>query len=127
MTDAGDEHGSGGAGEGGTGPRAPLRAVDGPLGPAEPPPAVRLRREWKGLTTADLLREDLVQRLPGQVLAALRHIERGDFAAAERTLPGDFAAVLPGPGHRRRGRRRLVLLVVVAAVLTAAATASWFR
>jgi hypothetical protein len=75
--------------------------------------AVPLRREYKGLTVADLWREDLVARLPGQVRSALRHIQNGDFAAADRALPGDFAPVLPGPGMRRAERQRRKLWWVV--------------
>jgi hypothetical protein len=56
-----------------------------------------------------------VARLPGQVRSALRHIERGDFAAAERALPGEWAPVLPGPGRRRR-RWLLPVAVLAAAV-----------
>lgn len=101
------------------GGRAPLRAVDGPLGPTEPPPPTRLRREFKGLTVADLHCAELVERLPGRVRSALRHLERGDLAAAERVLPGEFAPVLQGPGHRRRRRSRRLLVVVLLALMAA--------
>ena len=113
------------AGRGARGPR--LQRVDGPVGPAEPPPPVRLCREWKGLTTADLLRDEIVERLPGQVRSALRHIERGDFAAADRSLPGHETPVLAGPGHQRRQHRGLVVLVAVAAVVAATMVASMFQ
>ena len=101
-----------------------LRAVDAVAGD-EPPPAVRLVREFKGLTVADLLRDELAARLPGQVRSALRHIERADFAAAERALPGEFAPVLRGPGHFRRERRLWFAFVGLAAVLTAMVIAAW--
>jgi hypothetical protein len=83
-----------GADRGGTKPR--LRAVDGPVHGSVPPPAVRLVREFKGLTVADLLRDELVERLPGQVRSALHHAERGDWRAAEQALPGEFAPLLVG-------------------------------
>src|SRR5689334_5651250 len=92
-----------------------LRAVELVVGD-EPPPAVRLVREFKGLTVADLLRDELAARLPGQVRSALRHVERGDFEAAERALPGEFAPVLRGPGHFRRERRLWFAIVGLAVV-----------
>lgn len=104
-----------------------LRAVGGPASAPEPPPPVRLLREYKGPTVADLSRSAFVERLPGQVQSALEHIERGDFAAAERALPGRIATVLAGPGHRRRPRHRLWIAVVVALALAVAARlAAWF-
>jgi hypothetical protein len=103
-----------------------LCRVDGPRPNAEPPPVVRLRREFKGLTVADLQRDEIVERLPGQVRSALRHLQRGDEAAAERALPGEFAPVLAGPGHRPPGRRVLAAAVVVLAMLAAVAAANWF-
>ncbi len=106
--------------------RAPLRAVDGPLGPTEPPRATRLRREFKGLTVADLHCAELVERLPGRVRSALRHLERGDLAAAERVLPGEFAPVLPGPGHRRRRQSQRTLAVVLAVLLAATVVALYW-
>ncbi|MBX3462446.1 MAG: hypothetical protein KF830_04705 [Planctomycetes bacterium] len=107
------------------GARPPLRAVDGPVGPAELAPPTRLCREFKGLTVADLCIAERAEQLPGRVRSALRHIERGDFAAAERVLPGEFAPVLIGPGRRRRGRRRaaFVFLAVVCAAVAALACA----
>lgn len=126
MTGDGDEEGASDE-RTGSGPSPRLRAVAGPLGPSEPPPAVRLWREFKGLTVADLLREDIVERLPGQVRSALRHLDRGDLAAAERSLPGEFAPLLAGPGHRRGSRRALVAFVFLAAVLAGAAVAALFR
>jgi hypothetical protein len=106
-------------------PPAPrLVAVVGPRQPTEPPPSVRLRREFKGLTVADLQRDEVVERLPGQVRSALRHLQRGDVAAAERALPGEFAPVLAGPGHRRPSRRVLVA-AIVGLILLAAVLARW--
>lgn len=111
-------------GNGKPGPR--LQVVAGALDTSAPPPRVRLVREWKGLTVADLYRDELVERLPGQMRSALRHIEAGDFAAAERALPGDDTPVYAGPGHRRPERRLLVLMVAMAAVLAAFAVAEMF-
>ena len=105
-----------------------LRVVSGPLpdqGPLESPPTIRLRREFKGLTVADLHRDEIASRFPGQVRSALNHIEHGDLGAAERALPGQFAKVLTGPGHRRRYRARAFLIVAIVAVLTGGAVASW--
>lgn len=102
-----------------------LRAVQGPLHGHEPVPTVRLRREWKGLCAADLLRLDLVERLPGQVRSALRHIEQGNLAAAERALPGEFAPLLPGPGSGRGGGVHQMVVGIVIAVAMAAALANW--
>ena len=117
----------GGAEEGAQAPPR-LRAVRGPLateaGPEAPPP-VRLRREFKGLTVADLLRDEVVESLPGQVRSALAHIERGDLAAAERALPGHFATVLEGPGHRRPRRVGWFVAVGVAAVVVGALLTRW--
>lgn len=106
--------------------RARLRPVVGPVLGQEPPPAVRLVREWKGPTVGDLLCDELAERLPGQVWSALQHLERGDLAGAERRLPGQFAPLLPGPGHRRAERRWLVAIVVLAAAAVATALAAWF-
>jgi hypothetical protein len=92
---------------------------------AEPPPPVHLWREFKGPTVADLLRDEFVARLPGRARAALRHVERGDWRAAERALPGEFAPVLPGPRRARGARRLVVALVAVAAVAAAIALAAW--
>lgn len=80
-------------------------------------------REWKGPTVADLLRDEFAARLPGEVRSALRHLEAGDLAAAEARLPGEFAAILPGPASRRRRRsaRALSVAFVVALVAVAAA------
>jgi len=105
--------------------RPRLFALPGPVAGGAPPPPVRLVREFKGLTVADMTREDLVAKLPGQVRTALRHLEAGDLAAAERALPGRFAQVLVGPGHRRRSRRLgwvaiVVVMAVAVAVLVAA-------
>ena len=122
-----DEPGAAAREEGRRASGARLQRVDGPMGPVEPQPGVRLCREWKGLTVADLLRDEIVERLPGQLRSAVRHIERGDLAAADRAMPGQSASVLAGPGSRRRERRWLVTLVVTAAVLAAFVVASSFR
>jgi len=81
-------------------------------------------REWKGSTVADLLRDEFAARLPGEVRSALRHFEAGDLAAADARLPGEFAAILPGPARRRPSARSLFGALVVA---LAAATAAWAR
>ncbi|MCA8951276.1 MAG: hypothetical protein KDE27_17345 [Planctomycetes bacterium] len=112
-------------------PPVALRRVEGPVDGGDGPPPVRLVREYKGLTVADLERDEIVERLPGQVRSALHHLERGDLAAAERALPGAFAPLLPGPGADRPGRRPLrstmLLWVVVTAALLGATLASyWF-
>lgn len=87
---------------------------------------VQLRREYKGLTVADLQRDEIVDRLPGQVRSALHHLQRGDYAAAERALPGEFRPLLRGPGGQK-ARTPLVLWLCVTAVLAATAVASrWF-
>lgn len=99
----------------------------GPIDGQGTAPPVRLVREWKGLTVADLLRDEIVERLPGQVRDVLHHIERRDFAAAERALPGEGAPVLPGPRRPPRSRRSVVVVLVVAAITVAAAAATWFR
>lgn len=108
--------------------RARLRAVDGPVNgrpPAAPP--VRLVREFKGLTVADLLRDELADRLPGQVRSALSAMEQGDWRTAERTLPGAFAPVLPGPGHAARSPRPRVLLLALIGALVGVAFAVWLQ
>jgi hypothetical protein len=108
-----------------------LCAVRGPLAAPEPPPPVRLVREWKGPTVADLLCDDVAERLPGRVQSAVAAIERGDLAAAERALPGEFPPVLVGPGHARAARRRIAHAVACAAlatlalVLAASAAVAW--
>lgn len=85
---------------------------------------VRLRREFKGLTVRDLLADQgLDEALPGRVQSALEHIRRGDFASAERELPGAFGVVLEGPGRKLR-RRRFALWIVVCALAVAVATAT---
>lgn len=113
--------------EPGSGGRARLRPVVGPVLGQEPPPAVRLLREWKGPTVADLLSDELAQRLPGQMWSVLQQLERGDLAGAERRLPGQFAPLLPGPGHHRAERRWLVATVVLAAAAVATALAAWLQ
>jgi len=86
--------------------------------------SVRLRREFKGLTVPDLLADQgLDEQLPGRALSALENIRRGDFAAADRDLPGAFGAVLPGPGRLAR-RRRLALWTVLCALAAAVTTAT---
>ncbi len=111
-----------------------LRRVDGPLEAGASPPAIQLLREYKGLTLADLERDEIVDRLPGRVRTALHHIRAGDLQAADAALPGEFAAtgsVLPGPGStaatRSRARFGLVVWLTVTAVMLAAVLASyWF-
>ncbi len=107
--------------------RPRLVRVSGPSGGSEPPPEVRLRREFKGPTVADLTRGEVAEQLPGQVRRAVHHIQRGDFAAAERALPGHFAPVFAGPGHRRQPRRFLLVALTALAVLAAVALAAMFR
>jgi hypothetical protein len=102
-----------------------LTALEGQAQPPETAPEVRLRREFKGLTVADLERDDVVARLPGRVRSALRHLRRGDLAAAEQALPGEFAPLLAGPGHRVAAPRRFAAAVVVLLMVAAAAGAYW--
>ena len=101
-----------------------LRAVQGPV-PTAPeasgPPPVRLRREFKGLTVADIQLEEVARILPGQVRSALAWIERGDLGAAERALPGQLATIIEGPGHGRRPRGAGVVVTTLLASLIAAA------
>jgi hypothetical protein len=113
----------------GAGRNAPWQAVPPASGDGSPPPPVRLLREWKGLTVADLLRDEIVERLPGQLRSALQHLERRDFAAAERAVPGEFAPLLPGPGAARTGRpgRWRLVLVGLAAVGFATLASRWFQ
>lgn len=101
-----------------------LRAVEGPVPPtpeATGPPPVRLRREFKGLTVADIQQEEVAKMLPGQVRSALAWIERGDFVAAERALPGQLATIIEGPGHGRRAGGVGVFVMTVLASLIASA------
>lgn len=106
--------------------RPRLRVVTGPIEGSARRPAVRLRREWKGLTVADLLRDEIVDRLPGQMRSVQQLLARGDVAAAERALPGeDGPVLLAGPGHRRRDHRLLVFLVAVTAVWAAFSLWTW--
>ncbi len=119
MNDRGDEQ-TGDATRRGAG----LRAVVGAAGPVTPPPPVRLLREWKGPTVADLLRDEFAARLPGEVRSALQHIEAGDLAAADAELPGGFAPILPGPSARRRPPRRRAFVVAAALALAALAAAA---
>lgn len=86
---------------------------------------MRLRREFKGLTVADLHRDEVADRLPGQVRSALQHLENGDLAAAEHSLPGEFGRVLEGPGSRRRARHGWFVLVGVLAIATGVFVANW--
>lgn len=102
-----------------------LRSLPGGGRAPADPLEVRLRREFKGLTVADLVTDlSLSERLPGQVRSALEHIEAGDLAAAEKLLPGRFGSVLAGPGHRQvrrmSGRWLLLSLAVLAAVVVVA-------
>ncbi|MBL8754964.1 MAG: hypothetical protein JNK15_16790 [Planctomycetes bacterium] len=118
------EHEDSATGGDGTAPPRRLQAVRGPMAAApEPPPRVKLVREWKGLTVADLLRDEIVERLPGQVRSALQHIDRGDYMAADRALPGDSSPILAGPGHRSEQRWLWVFLIGVATALLAFAVA----
>jgi hypothetical protein len=126
VSEAGDETGPQSAGSNGAMGKPRLTAVPRSRAAEEPPPAVRLRREFKGLTVADLLRDEIVDRLPGQVRSACRHIENLDFAAAERQLPSAWAPVLPGPWRPRRERWVLATTAVFAVVLVAATLAAWF-
>jgi len=126
VTGDGDEQDAASAPHANGGHRPPLRAVDGPLGPAEPPRATRLRREFKGLTVADLHCADLVERLPGRVRTALRHLQRGDLAAADRVLPGEFAPVLAGPWQQRRRRQQRALVIVLLVLLLATTVALYW-
>lgn len=102
-----------------------LRALPGSgLATGDLPP-VRLVREFKGPTVADLLRDEFAAQLPGQAWSALRRIEVGDFAAAEAVLPGDFAPILTGPGGRARRRRwRVAAAIAVLATVAAAVVAA---
>jgi len=92
----------------------------------EPPataPEVKLLREFKGLTVAELVQDlALSEQLPGLARSALHHVEQGDLAAAEQSLPGSFGSVLPGPGHRRpQATARFGRLLVAVLALAAAA------
>jgi hypothetical protein len=102
-----------------------LRKVDGPVAGGVPAPEVRLHREFKGLTVADLMRLEIAERLPGQVQRALRQIQNGEFAAADDSLPGAFPPIHAGPGSHRV-RRRGVWLVVAVLGLAAVAVAWWW-
>ena len=82
---------------------------------------MRLRREFKGLTVADIQQEEVAKMLPGQVRSALAWIERGDFVAAERALPGQLATIIEGPGHGRRAGGVGVFVMTVLASLIASA------
>lgn len=98
-----------------------LETLVGGGGRRDPSVPVRLVREFKGLTVDELMADErIAEMLPGRVRAALQQIERGDLGAAERALPGEFGAVLPGPWHERR-RRRLLRTTWPWLVLTAAA------
>jgi hypothetical protein len=112
-------------GKQGDGPReGRLRALppQQPESGAPPPrPSVRLRRELKLPTVAELLHEDAALRLPGQVRSAIRPLQEGDLARADAALPGTFGHVIPGPGHVARVRARrwpwYLAAVVASAVL----------
>ena len=121
----GGEAGSGGS-DGPQGPRPGLRRVDGPVAGAEPVPEVRLHREFKGLTVADLMRAEIAERLPGQVRQALRQIQNGEFAAADDALPGAFPPIYAGPGSDRGRRRGFLVLWLSVAVLAAAGALAWW-
>jgi hypothetical protein len=116
-----------GPGDGRDGDSPPSQGVDTTVRPdLDPPPQVRLRREYKGPTVRDLVADrGLDEQLPGRVRSALEHLQRGDLAAAEAALPGHFGAVLEGPARRQRRRRRqLVRWITVAVLASAAATAT---
>jgi len=86
-----------------------------------------LRREFKGLTVADLLQHETAERLPGRARSALHNLLRGDLRGAEAALPGEFTPVLQGPGHHRRNRASLVAWLTAIAIGAAAiAAAQWF-
>jgi hypothetical protein len=107
-----DDSGAPGVGGGKGTPRPPFQALPHTASEAEDAlaPAVRLRREFKGPTAAELLQDDdLVSRLPGKVRSAMNAIARGDLPAADALLPGGFGRVLAGPGRRDRRRLRLVV------------------
>lgn len=86
---------------------------------------VRLRREFKGITVRDLIADaGLDEQLPGRVQSALEQIQKGDYAAAERALPGSFGSVIQGPFLRPRQRSRVALWIVLSALAAALATAT---
>lgn len=126
----GREQGDAGGAPDRTGPRFSLRRVDGPIDGANAPAGqgfeVRLHREFKGLTVADLMRSEIAERLPGQVQRALRQIQNGAFAAADEALPGAFPPIFAGPGSARAGRRGPWLLVTALLVGAAAVAAAWW-
>lgn len=104
--------------------RPALRALRGG-GSAALAANVRLRREFKGLTASELLRnEALLAALPGQVRSSMQALRRGDIAGAEACLPGEFEAaggrIVPGPGHHRSRQLawlRLWVFVLASAML----------
>jgi hypothetical protein len=129
VTDDGEDvHGAAnrarGADDGMATSRPQLQRVAGPIDGTAPPLRVTLRREFKGLTVADLLHHEIAERLPGRARSALQHLQRGDLRSAEQALPGEWAPLLQGPGHARRARRRLVLWLT-AITIGACAIVAW--
>ncbi|MFK7739171.1 MAG: hypothetical protein AB8H80_02520 [Planctomycetota bacterium] len=134
MTSEGDEHETAGMSEAAHG--SVLRVVRGALPSPDPAggdmPEPRLRREFKGLTIADLHREEIALMLPGKLRSALASIEAGDLPAADAALPAGYAAVdsgagvvLRGPGYARRSRWSLLMFGFAAAALTGWTVSGW--
>jgi hypothetical protein len=129
MRSEGDQPG-GSEGHGGSSPQArprPLQALHGG-GAADdrPPPTIRLVREYKGPTVADLMRDDaLVAALPGRVRSVLQQLERGDFGGADSALDAASGRILSGPFAPRRWRRRLLLAMLAVAAAAAARYATF--
>lgn len=100
----------------------PLQALHGGGGVGDlPPTAVRLVREYKGPTVADLMRDDaLVAALPGRVRSVLQQLERGDFGSADAAMDATGGRILSGPFTPRRWRRRWLLAMLGAAAVAAA-------
>jgi hypothetical protein len=124
MRSEGDQPGSSeghGSGSQQERPR-PLQALPG--GGAvddRPPPMIRLVREYKGPTVADLMRDDaLVAALPGRVRSVLQQLEHGDLAGADAAIDATRGRILSGPFAPRRWRRRWLLAMLGAAVVAAA-------
>ncbi len=128
MTEGGGSDNRGGDSrrpDGGGGDRPRLRAVAGPLSEVPAPPPVRLVREYKGLTVADMMRDEIVDRLPSQARRMLHCVQRGDYEGAERALPGEFAAVLQGPRGARAAGWRFWLWLLFTVALVAMTLITW--